>query len=209
MEGAKAVGSIVRGVKWGSLEKKKGDMSGAELRAFYRARSEVFASFHEINGVLDFVYIELRGELGRIPSLKNWRMPGKHFVNPDVMSRIRVMDELFEKSCRPPKSFGDKPVHMTLICGERKGSFDLVGCVETIQDWLEPSTKKVGRKGSVRGWGVGLVDNDSQITPMPIHSWQTGIKHDHSTIILRPWEKMKEHVLETTASAYLLASNNT
>lgn len=158
-----------------------------ELFARYYQKSSCAVSISDNDRALNIVF---KGELVRIPSLKNSKIPGKNFIAPDTRARIKVMDALFAREIERKRlrvNTASVPMLLIFIAGARSGSFDLSGCIETIQDWLEPQVKKVGKKSKSRGWGVGVISNDSHIRPVAFHSHDlTGFARDESRIILIP-----------------------
>lgn len=119
----------------------------------------------------------------------------------DVKQRLLIMDRLFNEEIRNSNdgfnpsafygrpcetSFGDDSVFMLVICGKRSGRFDKDNVASTVQDWLEPRTKQIGkRKKRDRGWGVGVVNNDRQITCLTFNEHQLNIYFpEHSTKVV-------------------------
>ena len=154
-----------------------------------------------------YLYIELHGALAAVPNTKNGRvtLPGgasimgkECRVRIDIMSQI-VMTEVEKQGLQLPY-FGSEPVSMLLIAGRRSRSFDLVGVMESVQDWLEPATKSVGRNPKPRGWGIGIIDDDQTIIPRVYHSWQTGIAHEHTVISVVPWDSVREKDIDFIAT---------
>lgn len=129
--------------------------------------------------------IEFHGELSRIPSLKNSKLPGRNFINPDVLQRLKAMDGLFQRGAEPYRrkglAFGDAEVLGVLVCPKRKVRFDLDNCAAAIKDWCEPPTKRL------RGWGVGLVNDDSRLNVVVVRAEHVGLDIKHSLLILRRW----------------------
>jgi len=122
------------------------------------------------------VAMEFSGKASAIPSMKNSKLPGKNFANPEFLSRVKAMDKLWNDIVqrwpedRKPHFPKELKVHLLIINARRSRSFDPIGCLETVQDWLEPSTKLIGRKqkGNQRRWGIGLIDDDSQVVGMSV-----------------------------------------
>lgn len=111
------------------------------------------------------ICLSLQGKAKDIPSMKNSKIPNTNFLNPNILCRIKALDILFKRLLRTilSNSFPTKEsISLIILNGKRNVNFDPIGCLETIQDWLEPDTKKVGKSG-IRGWGVGLIENDSQV----------------------------------------------
>ena len=158
------------------------------------------------HGGLRRVKIEFSGPAANIPSLKNSKIPGKNFVNPSTMARIRLMDYLYENSLKKcqipaPITFGQLPVALMLICAKRKVHFDTDNCLATVRDWLEPKTKKVG-KGKQRGWGIGIVENDRQIRGFAVYDKDLGLDLKKSILIIQPYDGAKERLAEFVQSVF-------
>ena len=141
---------------------------------------------------LSQIRIEFHKETARIPSLKNSKLPGRNFINPETLDRLKAMDALFLRSTRVYRrdrlSFAGQEVGGILICSKRPTRFDLDNCVASLKDWCEPPTKRG------RGWGVGLVDDDSKLNIFAVHAGQVGRTLDHSILILQPWDIMRDQV---------------
>ena len=90
-------------------------------------------------------------------------------------------------------TFGKEEVIAILICAKRKVRFDTDNCLSTIRDWMEPRLKKGGR-GKPRGWGVGLVENDSQIKGFVFQDKDLGFSLDTSLLIVQRWDLCSEKV---------------
>lgn len=154
-----------------------------------------------------YLYIELHGPLAAIPNMKNGKITlpgGASIIGKECKTRIDSLSKLVlaeaQKQGVTLPYFADQTVSLLLIAGRKSRSFDLIGCLETIQDWLEPSSKVVGRKPKPRGWGVGVIADDKSIIPRVYHSWQTGIAHEHTVISVAPWESVKEKDMEFLAA---------
>lgn len=151
---------------------------------YWVENGDVFVSAIFNGGDLSCVRIEFHKETSRIPSLKNSKLPGRNFLNPETLNRLRAMDALYLRSTRVYNdsnlSFGDQKVMGLLVCNKRPVRFDLDNCVAAVKDWCEPATKRG------RGWGVGLVDDDSKLNIIAAHAEDLGLTLDHSLLILRP-----------------------
>lgn len=203
---------------YAELAPKKEKLTRRELTRKYIEESQcVVTLFHVESGTLEGlprplsrVEIEFHGALAAIPNMKNRKIPGQNFMNPDVFAKVDAMDALYSHEMRKQgyidphtfPTFGLANVHMLFISAKRSRSFDLVGCIETIQDWMEPGTKKVGvgKNKHDRRWGIGLVADDKQITPTPRHSWQVGPELDYSRIIIEPWSLFESHDKDFTGT---------
>lgn len=180
--------------QWQANTKRRSSFK--ELVDRYMQNSEMFLS-SSVNGLgsASFVAIRLRGDAARIPSLKNRKIPGLNVPNPDTMARIAVLDALYWRSAPPALTFGKERVHLTLISGARKVRYDIDNCFTTIRDWCEPAFKRVG-KGKHRGWGVGLVANDSQISGIAIEAKDLGSLTADTFVVIRRWNEVARDVLE-------------
>ena len=158
--------------------------AGPKGIAYWVYQSKVIVSTRHSGNRLSSVRIEFQGEIARIPSLKNSKIPGKNFINPDTLHRLKAMDALFWRAYSSEKrlTFGSDQVVGLLVCSKRATRFDLDNCAASVKDWLEPATKRA------RGWGVGLIDDDSQLTIFPVHAHQVGKNPSASTLILMRWE---------------------
>lgn len=165
------------------------------------SKMEVRAVVGKRSGLPYWVEIDIHGALAHIPSMKRGKIPGTNFVNPTIIAKIKALDAAFAKAGAGLKSFGENWIVMTLICADRSREFDLVGCVETVQDWLEPASKPVGKKHAARGWGIGLIPDDKYIIPRPDYAWQLGVSRDYTSIILERWEDVREREIARTAAA--------
>lgn len=130
--------------------------------------------------------ITFYGKLRNIPSLKNTKIPGTNFTNPDVIARIAAMDIAFQRAAIDPVFFGNSEVYLITVNAQRSRNYDPIGALETVQDWLEPRFKPVGRTGRPRGWGIGLIDDDRQITPFTFRSETLGAGVDFTKILVVP-----------------------
>lgn len=152
---------------------------------WWTTQSEVFVSADVRGDELLALQVEFHGELARLPSLKNSKLPGTNFLNPDTLDRLKAMQTLFERSAlvypRQRLKFASERILGLLVCSKRKTRFDLDNCAAAVKDWLEPATKRG------RGWGVGVIEDDSQLTIFPVHADQYGKRVDYSLLILKPW----------------------
>lgn len=171
----------------------------------YLANSQCAITLGTKAGDLERLQIEFIGQVGDIPSLKNSKMPKTNFMNPQTKLRIGVMDILFAMGAAKLRfkkriTFGSQPVALLVVCKSRSRSFDPDNVLATVKDWLEPRFKQVGRQRKNRGWGVGVVDNDSQITGICIKDSDLGLNLDKTIIVVRRfnanWNKMQDVINE-------------
>lgn len=155
------------------------------------------------------ITIALKGPVAAVPSLKNSKAPGTNYINEKTMSRIVAMDALWNAACRSYTGqdtavvgFGDQPVHLLCIFGKRSRSFDLDNAMATVRDWLEPPWKTVGR-GKQRNWGVGLVNNDSQITGYAVHASDIDLETTDTVISLRRLDDVRPLVAQFIAGVLI------
>lgn len=165
------------------------------------------------SGKVDRLRLELSGPIAHIPSLKNSKMPGKNFTNPDVMARLKVMDYVYKESISKtgvhfPVSFGGEDVALIVVCARRKVAFDTDNCLATVRDWLEPSSKTVG-KGRARGWGVGVVNNDRQIKGLALYDKDLGLKLEKSIIVVQRFDKTQDKLTEFVHNVFFDITEDT
>lgn len=171
----------------------------AKLYQKYAAGSELFLNAVYDEKGLALLHMELHGPMGRIPSLKNRKLPGRNFMANDVKQRLKVMDDMYRlallKNDQRAPSFGDALVAVLLVCGHRSNRFDRDNCMVTVQDWLEPAHKVVGKsKKRPRGWGCGVINNDSQITPFAFYDRELGYRLAYSMIVVARWDLVADQV---------------
>lgn len=136
--------------------------------------------------------IVLQGSCASIPPLKNSKIPGTNFLNPRTRGKIKTLDAawwaaVFSKPEHQPLRgwrWEEKVLVQVLLSKTTRADAD--NAMATVRDWLEPPTKSVGRRQ--RGWGIGLVGNDSQIISIAMHQADLGIKleQDVTFIFIKP-----------------------
>lgn len=160
--------------------------------AYWIHQSQVLVSADHDAAGLSSVRIEFHGELSRIPSLKNSKLPGRNFVNPDTLQRLKAMETLYLNATAIHKgqrlSFGDANVLGLLVCPKRKVRYDVDNCAASIKDWCEPSNKRR------RGWGVGLINDDSALHLMAVRGDLIGLHYGFSLLVLRRWDDRAQAV---------------
>lgn len=175
-------------------------VKGRKGAAWWIHSGSVFVSANLEGGFLSSLRVEFHGELARLPSLKNSKLPGKNFINPDTLDRLQAMQVHFERSARvyPSKAlhFQKEPLVALLVCSKRKTRFDLDNCAASVKDWLEPNTKRG------RGWGVGVVEDDSQLTVFPIHASQYEKQIEYSLLLVRRWADVQGDFRRFSESAF-------
>jgi len=143
--------------------------------------------------------ILLSKEMAKIPSLKNAKLPGKSFLNPKVTKYLKQLTAEYYLVARNKINPYGGSVFALIILG--KSRVDADNAAATICDWLEPSTKIVGQRTKrYRGWGVGLVANDSQITSLAIRAKDIGIDTKDSEIILTPMAQANKLITDLIIS---------
>jgi len=196
---------IVYSPKWKPFKER---LTASELRAQYIANSHCLVSVVHGEHHPKLLHIEFHGELAKIPSLKNSKLPGMNFVNPDVTARLKAMDELFNREIHEAGyenwSFGIEHIHVTAIFSDRDRAVNEDNLMSAIKDWLEPSTKPVGKSRSNRGWGVGVVQDDYYAHGYPVVGEMLGLHPTHTTIIIRPLSAMREALCNFVAQASLV-----
>lgn len=160
-------------------------------------------------GAPRLLQIELHGELAQLPNIKNSRLitrSGQSIIKPDSRARLIAMTQLYIDLTygQAPAPFGKEEIHVTVICAKRPRTFDPIGCLESVQDWLEPATYLSRGQVKDRGWGIGLIENDRHITGYALHSRALGYNADHSTILITPLNEIRAGVIRFISEHYLL-----
>lgn len=174
-------------------------------------------------GAPESVAMKLNGAIAALPSIKNSKQMigdkdkegnGRLIISNEYRARLKALDFLykeavFKATCKlnARLTFGKAPVWVTLICGNRKVRFDADNCFGSVQDWLEPNEKGVKNKTKKRGWGVGLIDDDSQITGLCIKAKDLGWTTTSSFIFVERLERKREDLLTFLSSTLTVASN--
>lgn len=182
--------------RWGK-KKERASKKEVAIRAIEQSTCQVVPGFDEA-GEMSLLGIEFRGELANLPNLKNRKIPGKVFTNPDVEGKLLAMDQLFCAAAEGKKlSFGSQEVFILLICANRPRSFDVDSCMVTVRDWLEPNTKIVGKKVRSRGWGIGVLNDDKQARGIAIKWSDLGFPQcDFTYIEVMLWRDISTFLLE-------------
>ena len=151
------------------------------------------------------IRIKIRGDLARIPAIKNNKQiavnskTGKTFIksNPKHIAHMKALTILWQKITghMQPIRFNQK-LSMAVIYGVRSGTWDEDNCKTTLKDWLEPSEKQKGGTGNARGWGIGLIEDDSLVKAYDIKSSELRIEQEFTTIFIEPWDRAKHDYLE-------------
>ena len=138
------------------------------------------------------VELRLSGPIADIPSLKNSKIPGTNFLNPATLSKLKALDYAWAVTPNRHwfRGFGDRKVFVGVVFRNRSRAFDTDNAFATVRDWLEPRSKKVGR-GSARAWGIGLIENDSQVVGFGVKADELEIETRQTSIIVADWERFK------------------
>lgn len=168
-------------------------------------------------GSVESIAIKLNGAVASLPSIKNSKQmigDGRLIISNEYRARLKALDflyteQVFKTTCKHNfgYSFGKAPIWLTVVCGNRKVRFDSDNCFASVQDWLEPNEKCVKNKTKKRGWGIGLVDDDSQITGICIKAKDLGWTTTSSFIFVERFEKKREDLLTFLGSTLEVASN--
>jgi hypothetical protein len=188
------------------LNNMKEKLTGRRLVDALKVQSRINLSPHLSDaGELLGVYLEIEGPLAALPNMKNNKMPGFNFIAPDKIAKLKALTELFNETwsmfSQKPLKFYNTKLLLVVIAGKRKVSFDLDGVAVTVRDWLEPSAKEKGGKRKVRGWGVGLVDDDRHITSVVVHANFMGSDTETTRICVCPLETVREPMMAVIAKA--------
>lgn len=197
-----------RGVKsdsmqaWKSHEEK---LTQSQMIANYLSNSCLQLSVEEDwTGSPIKLVIVVSGKLASFPAIKNSKhiLPnGRVVINSDYQARLKALDKLFfEKSFQKNCSFGTTPVWCSVVCGKRNVRFDADNCFSSMTDWLEPNFKIVNNKKNQRGWGVGVVEDDSQVSGICIKGVSLGLSTSDSIISVSRWVDVNIKVLDFMSS---------
>lgn len=164
-----------------------------------------------VNPPARMLRIDLRGPLSAIPNTQSGRRNAKNGQNFRDPKKVAHLTEMFWKfhsetrMIRPLVKYGNIPVHVTLICGERytkRGhkipKWDDHNLCKSVGDWLQE---------------VGVIDNDSNaeiqaIKRVNYFSLPDGRADDRpfTTIIVEPlsnFHRMRASLIYATNSASL------
>jgi hypothetical protein len=175
-----------------SVKAKKPTGRALRDQLIRRSSMNIRAAF-DWTGALSGLILEIRGDLAEIPSLKNSKIPGTNFINPLTVARLKALGSLFtaawfdefataDRKLALPATFGKEELFAVLICGKRGRRFDTDNAFAAIRDWCEPPAK-LNRKHT-RGWGVGIVADDSQISGLAINETDLGYSTGRTIFIL-------------------------
>lgn len=204
----------LKAIQGGSQKKKRPSSKEIFDKYFDGSKLTLSARFSQKDNSLDFLYMEFHGLLSAIPSLKSSyradQNTGSVYMDRDCRQKLRAMDAHFraakERLKLPnfhPLSFGKREISLVVINGRRSRTFDSVSPLETVADWFECSKKMKGGKKKERGWGVGLIDDDKQVIPLPLRARHTNYDHDHTTILAVPFDKVREECMKYLTAHYL------
>lgn len=106
---------------------------------------------------LKFLCFEINGLLANIPSLKNAKIPGHNFINPDVKNKLAAITSCYLKAAKSVEykfPAGQKVFISAIITNKSRADHDNI--LSSIKDLLEPMVKN--KKN--RQFGLGVVQND-------------------------------------------------
>lgn len=150
-----------------------------------------------------FIDIWFHGKLAAIPSLKNSKIPGTNFINPDVRARLDAMTRLFHDVTKlnAPAAYGSDRVWCVVILGSACRVRDDNNAFTAVADWLEPKTK--ANRNKPRGWGVGLVDDDAQVKGFAIKAKDLNRNERDTHIRICPWAAVQPDLTAWVARTVL------
>jgi len=164
---------------------------------------KLYPTFNSL-GWLQSLVIELDGLLARVPSLKNSKLPGRNFMAPHCSDYLRALDTAYTKAViegafDAEVTFLSEPLFMFVMHGRRPQYFDEDNATSTLKDWLEVTTKQVGKKVRDRGWGAGITENDRLVTAWPIRATDLGMSITKTTMYITLLSDAREMMAEVTA----------
>lgn len=181
---------------------RKAALSRADLEGYYASRSTVDVCW---NSESESALITLSGELASIPSFKNNRHPRFPGIDRDTLARLKAMDYLFTAANVIPSGFRYTNDTLVFVMFGSRHNGDLDGGLSTILDWLEPPSKRRGPKvitasgekiRARRGWGIGLIDDDSNAFPFGVRNYAGA---GDTAIIIRSFRSISEEFTEFVA----------
>lgn len=175
-----------------AYESQKRKLTAQELMQDYLANSDMGIKIeNDWTGNPLKLVIVLRGKLASLPSIKNSKRmtaDGHLIINSDYRARLKALDALFfQKIGNRNFAFGKTPVWCSVVCGKRKVRFDSDNCFSSITDWLEPSVKGVKNQAKQRGWGVGIINDDAQLTGICLKAEHLGLLTTDTIIVVSRW----------------------
>ncbi len=198
---------VVVAVEFGVKKAK----TGSELVEHYVRNSDMFLQVHlgERGSHPESIWIELYGEIAHIPSLKNSK-PKFGGIDKKTLARLKAMDIHFQLQLKahgiPAEriNFGSSQVFVQLITASSYRRANEDNSLTTIKDWLEPHSKIVGSKNKrARGWGIGLIGDDIQARGFALKAEDLEIHRDHSLVIVRPWESIREKAIDFVSATHI------
>lgn len=184
--------------------------------------SSIDVTFSDDKAVPAWTYLSLSGPIARIPSLKNSRsifsFKGKDGTpkvgfSKSVISEawVQAATVLFQEAMLKAKRGAvqyDGKVSGFVIHGKRSNSFDVDNATSTLQDFLEPQEKLVGsaKNKKARGWGCGLVQDDSLVRLFPLRAEDFGLRGITNTIVILTSFENVAHEIYKLFSAHFCGS---
>lgn len=137
----------------------------------------------------DLVHIQFKGPIANIPALKNQKVKGTNILRDNAKVIFDLMTRSFQRSVNfnIPQFDKKTKVFCVIFCAARRNSFDEDNVLTSIKDWLEPSY--IRKKN--RGWGVGVVENDSMINAYAIKKQKNAKDCELTEIYLRKYSDIK------------------
>lgn len=146
--------------------------------------------------------INIGGALKDIPALKNSkRFAGRGaFIEKGVLARLKGLERLIDvEMFSVMRSLMHEMTSVSVIisCAERSRDFDTDAVFTTFRDLMEPKTKIAGvrKKNHNRGWGLGLVANDSVISGGAYHWHELDEEKDVTKIFIAPFLSVKDELI--------------
>lgn len=195
---------LIHSLTWGEKVKENKSFKDKVNELIRKSEMTITATRNEA-GVLNWLFIEITGELSKIPSIKNNMHSRFMFLRKPVLARLKAMDLLFREATKDKGklSFEDEEVLVCLMQNKHARA-DNISAMETVQDWLEPGTKQKGGKLSDRGWGIGVIEDDRQAIPFSLTTNQASMLDGYTYILLIPFNEAKESTVKFIADLFIM-----
>lgn len=136
----------------------------------------------------EIMHIIFSGKLAALPSLKNSKLPGKNFHCATTAGKLHAMTRLYKHRAGDLKvNFGKKEIYLHVALS-KYCKVDEDNAYASIRDWLEPFNKRD------RGWGIGIIENDAQITGEARACHRIGLDLENTIITIRPLDLIKDEI---------------
>jgi len=142
------------------------------------------------------LFIEIRGPLARIPSLKNTRA-ALGAMNPETKVRLAALTEMWErlyttqtwkhKDSQSDSCYGNQPLWISVLVAKECRS-DEDNMLASVKELLEPRVHR-GRK---KPFGMNITDDDRFVNGWIFHPRRVGFGGSNTYIVIQTWKQFWE-----------------